>query len=228
MADALSRHPEERLLLLQITAPKSLDIDDLARQVSADGDCAAIITQLQRGELREPDCTFGNGLLYKNQCLVILKLLHQFHASMIGGHEGVLKIFKRLSKEVYWKGMHKDVVDFITYCQVCQTTKYSTLSPAGLIFPLPILEQIWTNISLDFIDGLPVLKGFDFILVVVDSLSKYGHFIPLKHPYTATTVSDAYIKKVVRLHGFPETMVSDRDTVFLSNFWSELFRTQGT
>lgn len=81
---------------------------------------------------------------------------------------------------------------------------------------------------MDFIGGLPKSKGKDTILVVVDRLSKLAYFIPLCHPYSAKDVAGAFTAEVLRLHGFPSSIISDRDRVFISSFWRELFKLAGT
>ena len=111
---------------------------------------------------------------------------------------------------------------------ICQRNKTLALSPAGLLTPLEVPNRVWEDISMDFMEGLPKAGGYEVIFVVVDRFSKYGHFIPVKHPYTAKVVSEVFVKEIVRLHGYPKSIVSDRDKVLLSHFWRELFRLAGT
>lgn len=81
---------------------------------------------------------------------------------------------------------------------------------------------------MDFIEGLPASQGKSVIWVVVDRLTKYSHFIALSHPYTAKSLALIYMQQVFRLHGLPHSIVSDRDTLFTSQFWKQLFKAMGT
>jgi hypothetical protein len=80
---------------------------------------------------------------------------------------------------------------------------------------------------MDFVEGLPKVHGKSVILTVVDRFSKYAHFIALGHPYTAASVARAFFDNIVRLHGFPLSIVSDRDPVFTGSFWRDLFKVAG-
>ena len=141
---------------------------------------------------------------------------------------GFFRTYKRIAAILYWEGLKSDVQQFVAYCEVCQSKKRQAMSPAGLLQPLPIPNQVWEDISMDFIEGLLKVQGIDTILVVVDRLTKYSHFLPLKHSFTAKEVADCFIREVVRLHGYPQSIVWDRDKVFLSNFWTKLFKQVGT
>jgi hypothetical protein len=87
---------------------------------------------------------------------------------------------------------------------------------------------VWSDIAIDFIEALPRVRGNSVILTVVDRFSKYSHFIPLAHPYSAESVAQAFFADIVRLHGVPQSIVSDCDPIFTSTFWRELMRLVGT
>jgi hypothetical protein len=95
------------------------------------------------------------------------------------------------------------VEDFIKQCSICQQAKHLNQSPAGLLQPLPIPEGIWMDISMDFIEGLPKSNGYSVIMVVVDRLTKFAHFVAVKHPYTAATIAQHFMDNIVKLHGLP-------------------------
>lgn len=121
----------------------------------------------------------------------------------------------------------KEVQRYIRNCKACQTCKPDLAASPGLLQPLPIPSLIWTDISTDFIEGLSPSSGNHLIFVVVDRLSKYAHFIPLAHPYSALDVAQVFLDHIFKLHGMPNSITSDRDPTFLSQFWTVFHFTRG-
>lgn len=194
-----------------------------------------MVQRIIKGEELKPGYSVISGRLFYKKRLVLPRtspfiqvILKEYHDGFVGVHSGTLKTIKRIQRLFHWANMKSDVQKYVAECGVCQKHKYSTLKPAGLLQPIPVLTQIWTELSMDFIEGLPKSEGKNVILVVVDRLSKYSHFIGLKHPFTAATVAEAFVREIVRLHGFHASIISDRDRVFLSKFWKECFLLAGT
>jgi hypothetical protein len=109
--------------------------------------------------------------------------------------------------------MKKEIAQYVARCDTCQQTKAEHQKPAGLLQPLPIPEWKWEEIGMDFVTGLPrTQKGNDSIWVIIDRLTKVTHFILVKTTFGGATLAQIYLKEVVRLHGIPRKIVSDRGT----------------
>jgi hypothetical protein len=134
---------------------------------------------------------------------------------------------QRLRQDFIIDHERQRIRDFARGCQTCQHSKTEALHLAGLLQPLEVPSQVWADISMDFIEGLPCVHGKSVILTVVDRFSKHAHFIALSHPYMALTVAKAFFDAIVRLHGFPASIVSDRDPVFTGHVWRDLFKLAG-
>lgn len=125
--------------------------------------------------------------------------------------------------------MKRNLIQFFASCDTCQRNKGEHVHPAGLLQPLPIPEaETWKHVCMDFIEGLPLSNRKSVIMVVVGRLTKYNHFIPLAHPFTALTVAKEFLHHVFKLHGLPTSIVSGRDKFFVNLFWKELFKALGT
>ncbi|KAA0036455.1 Ty3/gypsy retrotransposon protein [Cucumis melo var. makuwa] len=216
--DALSRKPPD-IQLSVISGPYLVDLKIKKDEVEKDEKLQKITTALcADGGLQNSKFSLRNGFLHYKNRLVLSKtsslipsMLNIFNDSVVGGHSGFLRTYKRVASELYWEGMKFDMKKRCEACLICQHNKSLALSPAGLLVPQEILHQVWSDISMDFIDGLPKAKGCDVILVVVDRFSEYSHSLALKHPYTTKSVADIFVKEIVQLHGFPSSIVYDKD-----------------
>jgi hypothetical protein len=115
----------------------------------------------------------------------------------------------------------------ISECVTCQQNKLEQTLPARLLQPLPILEQKWESISMDFITSLPKVQGKDCIYVVVDRLTKFAHFYAILTDYSAVQVVEIFFREVFKLHGLPQNIFSDKDSRFIDTFSREFFKLVG-
>jgi hypothetical protein len=111
------------------------------------------------------------------------------------------------------------VHDFVKTCQICIQAKPDRVSYPGKPQSLSVPKEAWETISMDFMEGLPKSSSASCILVIVDTFTKFSHFLLLAHPYTASSVAMAFFNMIYRLHGLPTSIVSDQDPVFISKFW---------
>lgn len=199
-----------------------------------DNNLKQLIQELESSAGHHPHFKWKEGILTRKGKVVIgddaeirESILIWMHSSHQGGHSGIEVTTKRIKSMFYWPKLKQTVTNFVKKCIVCQKCKADLSAYLGLLQPLPIPNDIWEEVTIDFIEGLPKSQGKEVNMVVIDRLSKYAHFLALSHPFSAITVAQTYMNHVYKLHGFPQSIVSDRDKVFISHFWTELMKIQG-
>jgi hypothetical protein len=218
--DALSQKYEEvKAYATTIVIPYWLD--EIRVEYAKDPEPKSIINNLDQN----PKFEWKNDILwYKNKIYLIppskfkMEVLRESHNSLALRHVGFFKTYYNARQSFYWKGMNKDIQRFVVECEICQRNKNENVMTSGLLHPLHILEQKWEEISMDFIEGLPMSDGKDKIFVVVDRLTKNAHFMALRKTDSKKQIADVFCKNTYKLHGFPKVIVSDRDAKFKGNF----------
>jgi len=185
VADALPRRGDwAEVSLAAFTIPHTWDFAAIQLEQRTKPVWVAIISKLEKREVVEGYALKNRLMFYKDRLVLvdsspwIARLVHEFHDSIIGEHSCFVRTYKRLFATVFWRGIKRYIREYVVNCEICQRNKTEALSLAGLLQPLPILTQVWDDVSMDFVRGLPKSGGFDTILVVVDHLSKYAHFVP--------------------------------------------------
>jgi hypothetical protein len=179
-----------------------------------------------------------DGLIYRlperrvyvpNNQTIKTQILYECHDSLIAGHGGTAKTMELVCRSYYWPKMHQQIKMYVTSCHSCQTNKSSNQLPSGQLQPLPIPERRWEVVTMDLITQLPMTRQkYDAIVVWVDKLSKMVHYAPTTTTVTAPELAQLMYETIVRHHGIPHVIVSDRDPRFVSRFWKCLWGLTGT
>jgi hypothetical protein len=192
---------------------------------------------LSRPEPRTDGLIVGDGLLWTSDGLFYVpndlelrrRLIHEVHDTPTGGHMGLAKTMARLTTTCWWSGMKSMIADYVRGCTTCAAIKPLLQKPAGTLRPLPIPDKPWRTISIDFVGPLPATKDyFNYILVVVDKFSKMAHFIATTTNVTSKETAELLINNIVRLHGLPDAIISDRGHEFTASLFQEVWKAMGT
>ncbi|XP_062100939.1 uncharacterized protein LOC133806873 [Humulus lupulus] len=178
----------------------------------------------------------AEGFLYHKGRLVVANIPDLRESVMIEAkrskfvvHPGSTKMYRDLKRQYWWEGMKRDVTNFVAKCMVCQQVKAEHQRPSGLLQPLPISEWKWNEITVDFMMGLPLTPlKHDTIRLIVDRLTKSAHFIPIRKDCKVSKLARLYVGNILRLHGLPSSIISERDPRFTSKFWRALQEALGT
>ena len=228
IADALSRNPvhdsnHKQVLLGVMRAKSSLKPSNLVKRLH---DAYQDDPWFKETE-NVTKLVYKEGLYYNGSCIVVpnndkikQELMFEVHNLPYAGHPGRDKTIQLLSRQFWWPKMAVDVKHYIKHCDSCQRNKRSYTQAYGLLQPLPIPNNAWQSISMDFVVKLPVTgAGHDSILVVVDRLTKMTHLIACNETITAQNLANLFINNVFKLHGIPEQIITDRGSLFMSQFW---------
>lgn len=157
------------------------------------------------------------------------RILTEAHVSRYTVHPGSTKMYHDLRELYWWNNMKMDVANFVSKCLNCQQVKVEHLRPGGTSQDIAIPVWKWEMVNMDFITGLPRTRSqYDSIWVIVDRMTKSAHFLPVRTNFSAEDYARLYIQEVVRLHGAPVSIISDRGTQFTSQFWRSFQKGLGT
>ncbi|KAJ8324255.1 hypothetical protein O5D80_8742 [Batrachochytrium dendrobatidis] len=180
----------------------------------------------------DPEFVVKEGLLLHQDRIVVPKscyaaVLHSCHDVLAVGHPGIRRTLNLVSRKFWWPTMRADTKNYVSTCDTCARAKVPRHKPYGLLKPLETSDRPWGIITMDFISSLPTSNGHTCIFVIVCSLTKLAHFVSCPELPSADETATMFIENVFRLHGLPDSIVSDRGPQFTSHFWQALCKGLG-
>ncbi|GJV23275.1 putative reverse transcriptase domain-containing protein [Tanacetum coccineum] len=156
-------------------------------------------------------------------------IMHESHKSIYSIHPGSDKMYQDMKKLYWWPNMKADIATYVSKCLTCARVKAEHQRPLGLLVQPTIPEWKWDNITMNFITKLPKSShGFDTIWVIVDRLTKYAYFLPIRENDPLDKLARLYLNRIVARHGIPASIICDRDRRFTSNLWRSFQKALGT
>jgi len=175
-----------------------------------------------------------DGLLYYRSCIYVLdtynlrrRIVSLCHDTKVAGHPGCFKTLELVSRSYWWPNMSQYIGMYVSHCDLCLRTKIQCRLPTGELQLLPILEERWNIISVDFISELPESGGYDSIMVAIDSAGKRSHFVKMVTTVTAAGAANLDLWNIWKLHGLPWKVVSNHGPQFVTAFMKELYQLLG-
>jgi hypothetical protein len=208
-----------------VTAQRNVEDMQIIKQKLAEGDPKSNCFQKDHQDV-----------VWFRKCLVVpvdpeIKkiILDEAHRSKFSIHPSSTKMFQELKQKFWWSNMKVDIAKYVAKCDTFHWMKASHLKSTGVLQPLSIPMWKWDDISMDFIVGLPLTaRKKDSIWVIVDKLTKTSHFIAVHTTYSLQQYAELYMNQIVRLHGIPKTIISDRGNQFVAHLWEQLHECLGT
>ena len=240
-ADGLSRRPDHQhsssLLVPSVAAVNavavvrsSLDVDIRSSSLvdpSYQSALALRRTRTDPVQVKDGRLVCGDRVYVPRDLALQTRIMHECHDA--AGHLGKDKTLEQVKRRFYWPGMDSIIHKYVTSCDACQRNKPSQQAPMGLMQPLPIPTRPWQQVSMDLITALPRSRlGNDAIVVFVDKLTKLNHYVATTTNVTAPQLATLFMREVVRLHGVPDSILSDRDPRFTAKFWRAFWTQLGT
>jgi len=170
----------------------------------------------------EDGIVMKEGRIYMPEGDLRREIIQLYHDTPVGGHGGRWKTIELIGRNYWWPGITKKVRRYVDRCDICQRYKNQSKAPAGKLMPNTIPEKPWSHISADFITRLPLAQGYDTILVVCDRFSKIVHFIATTEKTSAEGLAKLFWDHIWKLHGLPESIISDRGVQFAVGMIKEL------
>jgi len=238
-ADGLNRQPdwqkgvgkenEDRMLVkkewletraLEEIVIEGVDILDRIRKSKAvDNEIVKVVEEMKKANvkvLRNEKWKEEDGLMLKDRKVYIPKdeelraeVIRLHHDTLVGGHGGQWKTVELVTRSFWWPRVTTEVKRYVKGCDLCQRNKNRTEPPAGKLMPNKVPDKPWMYIMADFIAKLPLSRGYDSILVVCNRLTKMAHFIPMTEKTSAEGLAVLFRDHVWKLHGLPESIISD-------------------